>query len=141
MPRELPPHVFTEEFTAFVERAMREADIVVIDHWIRRRRRSAPSFTCYYPADPADRPVSPHAEPTPQLPIETLNRAGSVVSRDGFDPQSNLVSAFRAVHYPYQDWGVESNSTRVSGLACLELREEKFIPSGESDDDDDDDDI
>ncbi|RLM01960.1 hypothetical protein CFD26_108779 [Aspergillus turcosus] len=86
-----------------------------------------------------DRPVSRHAEPTPQLPIETLN-AGSEVSRDNFDPRSNLLSAFRVLQYPYQDWGVESNSTRVSGLACLELREEKFIPSGESDDDDDDDD-
>ncbi|RHZ73062.1 hypothetical protein CDV55_100773 [Aspergillus turcosus] len=90
-------------------------------------------------SDPADRPVSRHAEPTPQLPIETLN-AGLEVSRDNFDPRSNLLSAFRVLQYRYQDWGVESNSTRVSGLACLELREEKFIPSGESDDDDDDDD-
>ncbi|KAF7133940.1 hypothetical protein CNMCM5793_005466 [Aspergillus hiratsukae] len=144
MPPELPPHDFTEEFTPLVERAMQQADVVVIDHWIWRRRRIAPSQPpCFFdyiePGDGADRPVSPQAKPAPQLPIETLNRAGSDVSRDVFDRQSQLHSAFRALQYPFQDWGVECNSTRVSGLACLELREEKFIASGESDDDDDDD--
>ncbi|GFF86609.1 hypothetical protein IFM61606_05443 [Aspergillus udagawae] len=140
MPPEFPEYVSTEQLTPFVERAMQEADVVVINHRRRRRRRRIASrFICYLgadeadEADEADRPVSPHTDPTPHLPIETLNRAGLDVSRDGFDPQSNQLSAFR-LQYPYQDWGVNSNSTWVSGHACLELREEKFIPRVDSDD-------
>jgi hypothetical protein len=139
MPPELPQYVWTEQLTPYVERAMQEADVVVINHRRRSRRRNrAVSRIFYYlPASKvgeagepgeADHLVSPHADPTPHLPIETLNMAGSVVSRDGFDPQSNRLSALRTLQYPYQDWGVNSNSTWVSGLACLELREEKFIP-------------
>lgn len=74
---EVPSHVFAEEFTPFVERAMQEADVVVIDHWIRRRRPgTATTPACYLFADSEledepDHPVSSHAEPTPHLPIET----------------------------------------------------------------------
>ncbi|KAF4230188.1 hypothetical protein CNMCM6805_000823 [Aspergillus fumigatiaffinis] len=132
MPSNFPPYVLTEQLTPFVEQAMQEADVVVIDHW--RRSRAASRFACYLPAGEADRPVSPHADPTSHLPIETLNTAGSDLSRDDFDPRSNRLSAFRALQYPYQDWGVNSNPTWVSGLACLELRE-KFIAKVDSDDD------
>ncbi|KAH1330077.1 hypothetical protein KXV31_002888 [Aspergillus fumigatus] len=132
MPPKFPTYVLTEQLTAFVERAMQEADVVVIDHW--RRSRAMSRFPCYQYAGEADRPVSPHANPTPHLPIEPLNSAGPDISRDGFDPQSNRLSALRALQYPYQDWGVNSNSTWLSGLACLELREEKFIPRVDSDD-------
>ncbi|KAH1949415.1 hypothetical protein KXV69_004086 [Aspergillus fumigatus] len=132
MPPKFPTYVLTEQLTAFVERAMQEADVVVIDHW--RRSRAMSRFPCYQYAGEADRPVSPHANPTPHLPIEPLNSAGPDISRDDFDPQSNRLSALRALQYPYQDWGVNSNSTWLSGLACLELREEKFIPRVDSDD-------
>ncbi|GIC91570.1 F-box domain protein [Aspergillus udagawae] len=135
MPPKFPTYVLTEQLTPFVERAMQEAAVVVIDHW--RRNWAASRFICCLEADEADEAdclVSPHTDPTPHLPIKTLNRAGSDVSRDDFDPRSNRLSALRALQYPYQDWGVNSNSTWVSGRACLELREEKFIPRVDSDD-------
>ncbi|RHZ43578.1 F-box domain protein [Aspergillus thermomutatus] len=134
MPPQFPRQVLIEEFTPFVERAMQEADVVVIDHW-RRSRTATRSFICYYPGDGSDHPVSSHADPTPHLPNGAPDRTGSDVSRNGFDPRSKLRSAFCALQYPFQDWGVECDSTWVSGLACLELREEKFIPKPESDDD------
>lgn len=143
MPPELPRHVLTEQLTPFVERAMKEADMVVVDHWARlRRRRIAPILPpCYFefsePGDGPDHPVSSHADPTPRSPIETLDTADSDVSRDVSDRQSQSHSAFCAfwaLRYPFQDWGVEPNPTQVSGFGCLELREEKFIPRAESDD-------
>ncbi|KAF7155439.1 hypothetical protein CNMCM5623_007510 [Aspergillus felis] len=132
MPLEFPGYILTEQLTPFVERALQEADVVVIDHW--RRSRAMSRFPCYQYAGEADRPVSPHADPTPHLPFEPLNSAGPDISRNDFDPRSNRLSALRALQHPYQDWGVNSNSTWVSGLACLELREEKLIPRVDSDD-------
>ncbi|KAF4169062.1 hypothetical protein CNMCM6936_009659 [Aspergillus lentulus] len=135
MPPQFGPLVYIEEFMPLVERAIQEADVVVIDH--RRTMRAATiPFTCYYSAEGGsdveqDHPVSSRSDPTPNLCIETLNRAGSDVSRAS-DRRSKLLSAFRTLQYPFRDWGVDSNSTRVSGLACLKLREEKFIPREES---------
>jgi hypothetical protein len=142
MPPQFGPLVYIEEFMPLVERAIQEADVVVIDHWRTIRAMTRP-FTCYYYADGGpeveqDHPVSSRTAPTPNLSIETLDRAGSDVSRAS-DRRSKLLSAFRTLQYPFQDWGVESNSARVSGLACLELREEKFIPREESSDEESDD--
>jgi hypothetical protein len=124
----------------WVERAMQEADVVIVDHW-RRFRTPARLPPCFLkisePGDGPDDPVRPYADPAPNLPIGTLNSAGSDVSCYDFDPRSNLLSAFRHLQYPFHDWGAECNSTSVSRPACLEMREE-FIPREESDEEIDD---
>ncbi|KAH1497477.1 hypothetical protein LV164_001707 [Aspergillus fumigatus] len=143
MPPQFGPLVYLEEFMPLVEQAIQEADVVVIDHWrtigaVAMPFTSSSSSTSSYFADRGPEaeqghPVGSGTGLTPNLPIETLERAGSDVSRV-YDGRSNLLSAFRSLQYPFLDWGVKANSTRVSGLACLELREEKFIPREQSSD-------
>ncbi|KAG2021421.1 hypothetical protein GB937_004758 [Aspergillus fischeri] len=94
MPPQFGPLVYIEEFMPLVEQAIQEADVVVIEHWRTIRAATMP-FTCSYFADGGpeaeqDHPVGSRTGLTPNLPIETLNRAASDVSRAS-DGRSNIL--------------------------------------------------